>query len=178
MAAKLYTRRGDDGRTDTFGGGRVSKADPRMAAVGEVDELNAAVGLACVACQDAQIGAVLADVQHRLFELGADLATPTSAGHVRRIDPEDVVHLEDEIDRACDGLQPLREFILPGGCELAARLHLARTVCRRAERACVTLGDCGQCVIFLNRLSDLLFALARRANSAAGAPDVPWKKTR
>lgn len=178
MASRLYTRRGDDGDTDLFGGGRISKADLRMAAVGEVDELNAAVGFALVACSDERLRAMLEDAQHRLFELGADLATPVHSEKVRRIDPEDIVHLESEIDEACEGLPPLREFILPGGSEAAARLHLARTVCRRAERACVALGGCEQCVIFLNRLSDLLFALARRANAAAGTSDVPWRKTR
>jgi len=176
--AKLYTRRGDDGGTDLFGGGRVSKADPRMVAVGEVDEVNAAIGWALAACTDAATRAALEDAQHRLFELGADLATPVPSEKVRRIDPEDIVHLEHAIDEACEGLPPLREFILPGGSEPAARLHVARTVCRRAERACVALGRCEQGVIFLNRLSDLLFALARRANHAAGVRDVAWRKTR
>lgn len=179
MSARLYTRRGDDGHTDLYGGGRASKADPRLRAVGDVDELNAAVGVALAICEDGELREVLTDVQHRLFEVGADLSTPTSdVTDVRRIDPADIVHLEEAIDAADHKLPPLRQFILPGGCELSARLHLARTVCRRAERSAVDLGGCGQVVIFLNRLSDLLFALARRANQLAGVADLPWIKTR
>lgn len=183
---KLYTRRGDDGGTDLFGGQRVSKDSLRVEAYGTVDELNAAVGVALVACKSDEIGSILGTVQHRLFELGADLATPRKAPEdaggkdapVPRIGDAQVREAEGMIDQTCAPLAPMRSFILPGGSELAARLHVARTVCRRAERLCVALqhqepvGD--QAVIYLNRLSDLFFALSRRANQIEGVADVPW----
>lgn len=174
---KLYTRRGDDGGTDLFAGGRTTKADPRIHAIGEVDETNAALGLAVSACDDGKIKDILLEAQRHLFDLGADLATPDPA-KPRRITAAHAEQLERLIDQTSAQLPPMKHFILPGGCEAAARLHLARTVCRRAERACVALLATdplnGPAVIYLNRLGDLLFALARLANREAGVGDVPW----
>ncbi len=171
MTARIYTRRGDDGHTDLLAGDRPRKDDPRIAAIGEVDELNACLGWTLIACEDGKLRELVSRVQHRLFEMGAELALPGS----RRIVQSDVEDLERAIDEACAALPPLREFILPGGSELAARLHLARCVCRRAERACCSVGD-PTALVYLNRLGDLLFALARLANHMAGTGDVPWHK--
>ncbi|MEM6393806.1 MAG: cob(I)yrinic acid a,c-diamide adenosyltransferase [Planctomycetota bacterium] len=183
---KLYTKRGDDGETDLFGGQRVAKDQLRVEAYGSVDELNATLGLAIAACGDdgqARVRDVLQGLQHRLFDLGADLATPpdaAGAGKVRRIVMEDVEPLEAAIDELDAGLPPLRAFILPGGTELASRLHVARTVARRAERRVVSLmqaEEVGEPIAkYLNRISDLLFVLARAANHAAGVEDVAWEK--
>lgn len=186
-AMKLYTRIGDDGTTRLFGNIKVGKDDPRVQAYGTVDELNSAIGVALVVCEYEEIRSVLGVVQNRLFDVGADLATPRAEGaepqgawRVYRIASEDATDMERFIDGAWDPLPPMRNFILPGGTELAARLHLARTICRRAERECVKLSHevdhLRDVVIFLNRLSDLLFALARRANQLAGVEDVPWRK--
>ncbi|MEM6553364.1 MAG: cob(I)yrinic acid a,c-diamide adenosyltransferase [Planctomycetota bacterium] len=183
---KLYTKRGDDGETDLFGGQRVAKDQLRVEAYGSVDELNAALGLAIAACggnEQTRVRGVLQGLQHRLFDLGADLATPpdaAGAGKVRRIVMEDVEPLEKQIDDLDAGLPALRAFILPGGTELAARLHVARTVARRAERRVVSLmqaEEVGEPIAkYLNRISDLLFVLARAANQAAGVEDVAWEK--
>jgi len=183
--SRLYTRTGDDGSTGLFSGTRVGKDHPRIAAYGTVDELNACVGWVRAALvadpRVALIERVLAALQDRLFELGADLATPPGSkfeDRVSRINEADVVESEGWIDEVDAGNEPLRTFVLPGGSELAARLHVARTVCRRAEREMVALthhepvGDAA--VRFINRVSDLLFALARRANRELGVPDVPW----
>ncbi|MEZ6189911.1 MAG: cob(I)yrinic acid a,c-diamide adenosyltransferase [Phycisphaerales bacterium] len=181
---KLYTKRGDDGGTDLFAGGRTTKTDPRICAIGDVDETNASLGLAVAACDSPVFGDMknlLTQLQCRLFDLGADLATP-DPDRPRRITQAHINELEKQIDAASDAVPPMKHFILPGGCELAARLHLARTVCRRAERACVALmatdAENTPAVIYLNRLSDLLFALARLANQHADVPDVPWKSGR
>jgi cob(I)alamin adenosyltransferase len=175
---KLYTKRGDDGGTDLYAGQRTTKADPRIHAIGEVDETNAAIGLALVACEAGELKDILLKLQRQLFDLGADLATPDPE-KPRRITQAHIEQLESHIDAACAKLPAMKHFILPGGSELAARLHLARTVCRRTERACVTLQQTEPgssiAVVFLNRLSDLLFALSRRANHEAGVDDVPWK---
>lgn len=188
---KLYTRIGDDGSTRLFGNQQVRKDDPRVEAYGSVDELNAILGLALVGCAHEEITRILRFVQNRLFDVGADLATPAvqasgeSAGggsgwQVYRISGEDAGDLEKCIDQMWEPLPPMKNFILPGGTELAARLHVARTVCRRAERLCVTLArdvhGIGEIIIYLNRLSDLLFAMSRRANQLEGVVDVPWKK--
>ncbi len=180
---KLYTKRGDDGGTDLFAGGRTTKTDPRIHAIGEVDETNAAIGLAVSACDDGDPGElkdILLDLQRRLFDLGADLATPGDSTP-RRITQTHIDELEHQIDAICDKLPEMKHFILPGGSDLAAHLHLARTICRRAERACVALYDLdpaprkdSHAMAYLNRLSDLLFALARLANQQAGVDDVPW----
>jgi len=182
---KLYTRIGDDGTTRLFGNAQVSKDDARVEAYGDVDELNSAIGVARTACTFEEISAVLDVVQNRLFDVGADLATPRSEdgsdpAHIYRIAPEDSSELEHFIDLTCEPLPAMRQFVLPGGAELAARLHLARTICRRTERRCVKLSHgaagIGAIIIYLNRLSDLLFALARRANQLAGVTDVAWRK--
>ena len=178
---KLYTRTGDSGETALFDGTRVSKADPRVDAYGDVDELNAIVGMARAAGQDSELDAQLARLQQDLFALGARLADPASriASRVTKaaITDEDVARLEGWIDRADAEVPPLRRFILPGGAQLAATLHLARTVCRRAERHVVGLGpDAVEpvLVVYLNRLSDLLFVLARLANHRARVIEPEW----
>lgn len=197
---KLYTKRGDAGQTDLFGGTRVGKDDARVEAYGTVDELNALVGL-CLAPPEVLasgtgvipegLATPLRAIQSRLFEIGADLATPepaepTEGGKkkatrsVPRISASHIEELEGWIDTASAQVPAMTCFILPGGTELSARLHVARTVCRRAERRCVSLAahePVGELVIvYLNRLSDLLFALARLANHEAGVKDVPWVK--
>ncbi|MCC7146883.1 MAG: cob(I)yrinic acid a,c-diamide adenosyltransferase [Phycisphaeraceae bacterium] len=184
---KLYTRRGDDGSTDLFGGQRVPKDALRVETYGTVDELNGALGLALAAGGSKEILDILREQQALLFVLGSQLACPSSADTdsaappapaVPAITAAHVQRLEDLIDLVCQPLPPMRTFILPGGCELAARLHLARAICRRAERVGVSLSRHESvpptALIFLNRLSDLLFALARRANQLQGIPDVPW----
>ena len=179
---KLYTKTGDDGTTGLFGGDRVSKDDGRIEAYGTVDETNALVGLAAACTTDARLEEVLQKIQARLFDVGADLATPVGSKHeekIRRIDEKDVVELEQFIDEFAEKTPPIEVFVLPGGSELAARLHVARTVARRAERAIITLGakeKVGEAIVhWINRLSDLLFAMARYANHSAGVDDVEWK---
>lgn len=182
----LYTKTGDDGSTGLFGGERVSKDHPRVEAYGTVDELNAALGLIGAAL-DAQneleqrLGAILNRLQSRLFDIGADLATPEASKHeakIRRISQPTIDEAEGWIDEIDGGNDSLTCFILPGGCDVAARFHLARSVCRRAERRMVNLSRSGKvnplAIIYINRLSDLLFAMARRANKEAGVTDVPW----
>ena len=191
---KLYTTTGDDGTTGLFGGDRVTKTHPRIEAYGTVDEINACAGLAAAAISGAhpteegaqgmrQLAQMLSHVQSTLFDLGADLATPAGARHedkIRRIDQDDVAGLEEWIDRFSDATPPIEVFVLPGGSELAARLHVARTVSRRAERAVVALAAgeeiSGEVVKWLNRLGDLFFAAARYANHCEGVPDVPWTR--
>jgi len=190
---KLYTRTGDDGTTGLYGGGRVRKDHPRVEAYGDVDELNAAIGVARCALdvmmagghKDAsRVAQILATIQSRLFDLGADLATPLDSKHgdkAPRIAARDVETVESWIDEIDSRNASLTTFILPGGSEAAARLHLARTVCRRAERRVLTLmGEQSEQVNhetlrYLNRISDLLFAMARRANAIAGVADVEWR---
>jgi cob(I)alamin adenosyltransferase len=180
---KIYTRTGDSGQTGLIGGERVSKDNLHVAAFGTVDELNAMLGIVRAEIADcsappADVDPLVAGIQHRLFDLGAELAT-TAAGK-SMITADHVAELEAAIDRYDEPLPPLREFILPGGSRLAAELHLARTVCRRAERLAVTLSATSpvepNALRYLNRLSDLLFVLARSANAAAGVADVTWKK--
>jgi cob(I)alamin adenosyltransferase len=175
---RIYTRTGDDGTTGLYGGGRVSKAAERVDVYGTVDELNAAVGWARAARLPGEIDAVLERVQEACFRVGAFLATSGKDPGIVKLADADVAALEQAIDRLEAGLAPLKTFVLPGGCEGAARLHLARTVCRRAERALVGLMAHEHVdplhVRWLNRVSDLLFVQARAANRAAGVPDVPW----
>lgn len=177
---KIYTKTGDDGTTGLFGGARVRKASARVGAYGTVDELNAVVGVARATGLDADTEAVLAAVQVDLFTLGAELATVPGKEDklkMRLLDDADAERLERAIDGAEASLEPLKSFVLPGGCAQAAALHHARTVCRRAEREVLGLDDGPlrpACVVYLNRLSDLLFVLARRANQVAGVADVPW----
>jgi cob(I)alamin adenosyltransferase len=181
----IYTRTGDGGKTGLGDGSRVGKGDVRIVAVGEVDELNAAVGMARAAGLTSEVDGLLARIQGELFELGADLGRPLAKGKGTggrvpvRLDAAYVVRLEGEVDRVEAGLPALRSFILPGGNEAAARLHLARAVCRRAERAVVALMEGAaettnpECVRYLNRLSDLLFVLARQA---AGGAETVWRR--
>jgi cob(I)alamin adenosyltransferase len=178
---KIYTRTGDDGTTGLFGGGRRSKADARVEAYGTVDEANASIGVARAAALPPEVDAVLADVQRDLFTIGAELAcVPGSEAKLKMtlIDEADAQRLERAIDDAEEGLTPLRSFVLPGGSQGAAALHVARCVSRRAERRVIVLAADGsvrhEIIVYLNRLSDLLFTLARRTNHVAGVPDVPW----
>jgi cob(I)alamin adenosyltransferase len=178
---KIYTRTGDKGDTSLFGGQRVPKDALRIEAYGTVDELNSVLGIVRADNAQAEIDRLLENIQNALFVLGADLATPRSAGtkELRRIAPSDAADLEGEIDALETRLQPLKSFILPGGSPVAARLHFARTVCRRAERNVVRLSrneDIGDdVIIYLNRLSDFLFVLSRFANYTATVPEIPWK---
>jgi cob(I)alamin adenosyltransferase len=174
---RIYTRTGDDGTTGLVDGSRRSKADPRLQAVGSVDETNAAIGLARLSAPSA-MAAALARIQNDLFDLGADLATPGSVEGALRIAPSQVARLEAEIDAATATLAPLTSFILPAGTACAAALHLARTICRRAERDCVAAVAAGDALEqpalhYINRLSDLLFVLARLANAQDG--DILWE---
>ena|SRR5579862_704892 len=180
---KIYTKTGDAGETGLFGGGRVAKNHPRVAAYGDVDELNAAVGLARALDVLPKVDEVLVSVQRDLFAIGALLATPNREKmreHLEkaRIDDVRIAQLEAAIDAADRELEPLKAFIVPGGTQKAAALHVARTVCRRAERSVVELGGEEEIprlvVIYLNRLSDLLFTLARLANRLAGKGEVTW----
>ncbi len=179
---KLYTKTGDDGSTGLIGGARVPKDDLRVAAYGEVDEANAAIGLAAVACSAGPIAAQLCVIQETLFTVGAELANPGSRVKTPAVGAAHITQLERWIDEACAAVAPLENFVLPGGSEAAARLHLARTTCRRAERLTVTLARSqpvdALVIVYLNRLSDLLFAQARLANHLAGVPDVPWRPNR
>ena len=179
---KIYTRTGDDGETGLFGGGRVAKDALRVEAYGAVDELNAAIGMARAAGLGGGIDGVAQRLQEELFVLGADLATPAH-GRAReesvvRISAAQVERLEGDIDAADGGLPALDAFILPGGSPAGAALHLARTICRRAERRTVELSRSEsvseRVVPYLNRLSDLLFVLARAANAADGRPETKW----
>jgi cob(I)alamin adenosyltransferase len=180
---KIYTKTGDRGDTGLFGGGRVPKSHPRVDAYGEVDELNAALGLARALEPMPRIDELLVPIQRDLFAIGALLATPNlekMRQHLEkaRVDETRVAQLEQAIDDADVELEPLRAFILPGGSPKAAALHVARTVCRRAERRVVELTQVDEipelAVVYLNRLSDLLFTLARLAAKRAGVGEVTW----
>lgn len=183
---KIYTKQGDAGQTDLWGGGklgrRVAKSHPRVEAIGAVDEANAHLGL-CAACQPKDaLTAQLITLQIRLFELGADVANLKAAQDPAGclLAPGAEAELETWIDSWEATLPPLRHFILPGGCERSARLQVARAACRRAERALVALAESGEALpatalVFVNRLSDLLFVMARAANRAAGVGDVEWR---
>lgn len=184
---KIYTKTGDSGDTGLFGGARVSKSHPRVAAYGDVDELNASLGVAraaLVAANDPELAAMLEQIQRDLFALGARLADPGHAIADRvtkaAVTDADIARLEGWIDALEAALPPLRRFILAGGSQAGASLHLARTVCRRAERGMVGLlaGDKGafeaELLVYINRLSDLLFVMARRANQRAGTAEREW----
>jgi cob(I)alamin adenosyltransferase len=183
-AVKLYTKTGDRGETSLFDGTRVPKTDPRVAAYGDVDELQAAIGVAAAHATAAELRTILdilVSLQRDLFALGARLADPAHkiAPRVTKIvvDDRSVARLEGWIDAFEAELPPLRHFILSGGSPAGAALHLARTVCRRAERAVLSLGsDAVEPVVlvYLNRLSDLLFVMARAANHRTGAPETEW----
>ena len=180
---KIYTKTGDQGDTGLFGGGRVQKDDPRVEAYGDVDELNAVIGLARAIEPLPRIDEVLVPMQRDLFSIGALLATPDldkMHRHLEKanIDDRRIAELERSIDDCDRDLEPLKAFIIPGGSKKGATLHVARTVCRRAERRVVTLQRDVEIpqivVVYLNRLSDLLFTLARLANVLTGAGEVTW----
>ncbi|MEO8176604.1 MAG: cob(I)yrinic acid a,c-diamide adenosyltransferase [Sphingomicrobium sp.] len=179
---RIYTRTGDAGQTGLVDGSRIAKDHPRAQAIGDVDELNSAIGLALVAIDNPAASAMLGRVQNELFDLGADLATPgedfTPSDMKLRVVQSQIDRLEAEIDAMNEALEPLRSFILPGGGEAAARIHVARTIARRAERSAVTASGEGSinplALIYLNRLSDHLFVLGRVLAKAAGG-DVLWQ---
>ncbi|MDP2037370.1 MAG: cob(I)yrinic acid a,c-diamide adenosyltransferase [Ignavibacteria bacterium] len=181
---KIYTKTGDNGETSLFGGKRVRKDNPRISAYGTVDELNAVLGIVVTEVKDEELNSVLQSLQNELFVLGSDLATPADKGNkgfvIPRIVKENCVRLEMLIDKYDAKLPELKNFILPGGSKGAANLHLARTVCRRAEREVVSLSKNeeinSEVEIYLNRLSDLLFVLARYQNLISGTADINWQK--
>jgi cob(I)alamin adenosyltransferase len=176
--SKIVTRTGDAGTTGLGDGSRVAKDSARIDAIGAVDELNSALGVLQTEALPPEIAALLADIQHDLFDLGGELSIPGYSA----IDDAYVGRLEEAVERYNETLSPLKDFILPGGTRAAALTHTARTVCRRAERSVVHLAAdenvSGAARKYLNRLSDLLFVLARVLNHAAGAPDVLWQKGR
>lgn len=180
---KIYTKTGDAGETGLFGGGRVPKDDPRVDAYGEVDELNSVIGFARAIESLPRVDDVLLPIQRDLHAIGALLATPNRekmAQHLEkaRVDDDRIRELERAIDAGDEELEPLRAFIIPGGTPKAAALHVARTVCRRAERRVVQLARASEIpsvvVVYLNRLSDLLFTLARVANRRASVEETRW----
>lgn len=175
---KIYTRTGDLGQTSLFGGARVAKNDTRIEAYGTVDELSSFLGVARASGVPAEVDAVLEQVQRDLFDVGAHLASPGTSRFVG-VDPQRIAELESAIDAMERELVPLTNFILPGGTLAAAQLHVARTVCRRAERCVVGLQDesaaTKSTIAYLNRLSDYLFVAARFANRRADVADVEWK---
>ena len=176
---KIYTRGGDAGKTSLGDGSRVSKLDLRLEAYGTVDELNSVLGVVLAADPPAGIRDVLARVQNELFDLGADLSVPLGAGERLRVEQPDIDRLESDCDRFNAALPELRSFVLPGGTSVAAQLHVARTICRRAERETIRAAqehELGRLTaVYLNRLSDLLFVLARTANALAGHHEPLWK---
>ena len=176
---RIYTRGGDAGETSLGDGSRVSKLDPRIAAYGAVDELNAAVGVVLAGDVPEGIRAVLERVQNELFDLGADLSVPAHVEDRLRIEQALVDRLEADCDRFNAELPELRSFVLPGGSPAAAALHVARTICRRAEREAIVASETVEIrpliVPYLNRLSDLLFILSRAANATAGRDEPLWK---
>jgi cob(I)alamin adenosyltransferase len=183
MSSRIYTRTGDTGETALFGGGRVPKSHPRVAAYGDVDELNSVLGLVRAAAPQEFFDSLFEAIQRDLFVIGGHLATPdpdkVRAALARaELSPARVAEFERAIDEADLELPPLKAFVLPAGTEKAARLHVARTVCRRAERSVVELAGTDEVpalfLVYLNRLSDLCFALARLANHRAGVRDVIW----
>ena len=175
---KIYTRSGDDGSTSLFSGERVSKTSLRVEACGTLDELNCVIGAARAAVPTAPTEVSLAAIQYHLFSLGADLATSGEKQRAARIKPIEITWLETEIDRMVSELPPLHNFILPGGSAAAAQIHLARAICRRAERTVVNLSQSEEvskdAVRFLNRLSDFLFILARYENLLSGVAEEKW----
>lgn len=178
---KIYTKTGDDGTTGLFGGARVGKDDALVEAYGTVDETNAAIGLARAAGPEAALDELLAGIQQDLFVVGAELACVPGRQHTLKmtlVGTSDIERLERAIDETEQTLPPLKNFVLPSGAKTAAALHAARTVCRRAERRTLSASRehevRHEVIVYLNRLSDLLFVLARRANREAGIADVPW----
>jgi len=176
---RIYTRTGDAGETSLGDGSRVTKLDPRIQAFGAVDELNSLLGVVLAARPGHEVAVVLERVQNELFDVGADLSVPFEVDGRLRVEQA----LVDQLEADCDGfnaaLEPLKSFVLPGGTEIAAGLQLARAVCRRAEREALAASECVEinplALVYLNRLSDLLFILARAANAEAGEPEPLWR---
>ncbi len=181
---KIYTKTGDKGETGLFGGGRVPKNSPRIDTYGTIDELNSFIGLAAAEVETEEIKELLIKIQSRLFTVGSDLATPLTEKNekpgIARVPEDFYVDLENAIDNIEEKLEPLKNFILPGGSKGAALLHICRSVSRRAERKAVALKNSekinNNIIIFLNRLSDLFFVLARYENASLKVPDTIWNK--
>lgn len=183
MSMKIYTRTGDTGETALFGGGRVPKHHPRVQAYGDVDELNSSIGIVRTTAPTDFLDPLFEEIQRDLFVIGGHLATPhpekvRAALERAELSTDRITEFERVIDESTDELEPLRKFILPGGSPKAAALHMSRTICRRAERNVVALAATDEVpelfLVYLNRLSDLLFTLARLANHRAGLGDVTW----
>jgi cob(I)alamin adenosyltransferase len=180
---KIYTKTGDEGSTGLLGGERISKSAPRIEAYGTVDELNSFIGLAASEIKDPEVKSLLEKIQSQLFSVGAELASPNTAKskklNLPGVTSEFYLETEITIDQIEEKLEGLNNFILPGGSKSAALLHVCRTICRRAERKVVELkketNSCGNILIYLNRLSDLFFVLARYENLVSGIPDTKWK---
>lgn len=179
MATKIYTRTGDDGTTGLYGGARLPKDDIRIEAYGTVDELNSVIGWVMACVPDQQIDILLQTIQSRLFTVGANLASQPGKDMIKPdLLPEDITMIEEAIDKMQETLPPLKYFILPGGSQSVAAAHLARTVCRRAERRCVTLARTAEVeqviILYLNRLSDFFFVLARWLAAREGVEEISW----
>ena len=177
---KIYTKTGDDGTTGLIGNKRVKKSNPRIASYGMVDELNASIGIVLSSKLGKDIRVLLTKIQNDLFVVGADLANPDLKNKSNRVTSEMTTYLEKEIDRLEEKLDPITYFILPGGDLVASQIHLARAICRRAEANMVSLSETeainNLCLIYMNRLSDLLFVVARTINKRKKISDVAWKK--
>ncbi len=177
---KIYTKTGDDGTTGLIGNKRVKKSNPRIASYGVVDELNASIGIVLSSKLGKDIHILLTKIQNDLFVVGADLANPDLKNKSNRVTSEMTIYLEKEIDRLEEKLDPITFFILPGGDLIASQIHLARAICRRAETNMVSLSQVetinNLCLIYMNRLSDLLFVVARTINKRKKISDVAWKK--
>lgn len=180
MLVKIYTKTGDDGTTGLVGGKRVKKSDLRIIAYGAVDELNSTIGIILSFPLDSDINNILTQIQNHLFVVGADLANPNLNDTYTRVSTDMVTFLENNIDRLENELTPITYFILPGGDQVASRTHLARAICRRAETNIAVLSSPEQinktCQIYMNRLSDLLFVIARVINKRKKIKDIAWKK--
>lgn len=180
MLVKIYTKTGDDGTTGLIGGKRMKKTNPRIIAYGTVDEINSTIGIVLSSTLDPDVNEILTKVQNDLFVVGADLANPDLKDLANRVTNDMVEYLENQIDRLESELPPITFFILPGGSPLASQVHLARSVCRRAEINILEIAEKEQinkiCQIYINRLSDLLFVIARTINKRKKIKDVAWKK--
>jgi cob(I)alamin adenosyltransferase len=180
LLTKIYTKTGDDGTTGLVGGKRVKKSNPRIIAYGAVDELNSAIGIALSSHLDSDINELLTLIQNHLFIVGGDLANPNLNDASNRVQDDMITYLENHIDCLESELDPITYFILPGGDEVASRIHLARAICRRAEVNIAELSESEQinktCQVYMNRLSDLLFVMARSINKRKKINDVAWKK--
>ena len=177
---KIYTKTGDDGSTGLIGGNRVRKSSPRIIAYGAVDELNSSLGIALSLKLDADISNLLTKIQNDLFTVGADLANPDLKNAANRVTNDMVLFLESSIDKLETELEPITYFILPGGDQIASQLHMSRAISRRAETCVVYLAEIEEinktCKIYINRLSDLLFVMARVVNKRKKIKDIAWKK--